>query len=339
MAPAAHACVIIAAKDASRTIGRAVRSALAEDEVSEVVVVDDGSADTTAEVALAAEDGTGRLKVLRLGRNRGPAFARNHAIAHSTSPLIAILDADDFFLPGRFRRLLDQPDWDLIADNIVFLAEDQADAFSPGDFQPSPRLLGLVEFIDGNISRRRVKRGEIGFLKPVIRRDFLERTGLDYRPDMRLGEDYDFYARALARGARYKLIHSCGYGAIMRADSLSGTHRTEDLKRLYEADRSMLLSEKLGEDAAAAIRRHERHVRRRYELRRFLDVKSGSGLFGAGLHGLRHPQALPAIVAGVALDKLDTLRSHTVQPGIPSRPIRYLLAATPIAGVPDEIGR
>jgi succinoglycan biosynthesis protein ExoU len=337
MAPPAQVCVIIAAKDASRTIGRAVRSALAEGEVSEVLVVDDGSADSTAEAALAAEDGTGRLRILRLDTNSGPAFARNHAIGHSTAPLIAILDADDFFLPGRFSRLLAQPDWDLIADNIVFLDEAAAsDGINVAGFDPSPRFLGLAEFVSGNISRRNARRGEIGFLKPVMRREFLETSGLRYSDELRLGEDYELYVRALARGGRYKLIHSCGYGAVVRADSLSGRHRTGDLKRLYEADRAILRSERLDPAAEAAIRRHERHVRGRYELRHFLDIKSNSGLLAAGMHGLARPLALPAIATGIALDKLDTLRPHAAQPDVSLRPPRYLLAATRVAAGRDE---
>jgi succinoglycan biosynthesis protein ExoU len=323
-------CVVIAAKDASRTIGRAVRSALRESEVSEVVVGDDGSADGTADAVRSVDDGTGRLRVLRLKANKGPAFARNHAIAHSESPLIAILDADDFFLPGRFARLLEQRDWDLVADNIVFL-DGRHEIAEPdvAEFDAAPRLLDLVDFVEGNISKRGAPRGETGFLKPMIRRDFLERAGLRYREDLRLGEDYDFYVRALARGGRYKLIHGCGYGAVVRPDSLSGRHRTADLKRLYEADRAILGSERLTGEEAAAIRRHERHVRARYELRNFLDIKAQSGIARAGIHGLANPGALPAIVSGIALDKYDAFAARHAQPGVAPAPPRYLLAAVP----------
>jgi succinoglycan biosynthesis protein ExoU len=323
-------CVIIAAKDASRTIGRAVRSALREAEVSEVVVVDDGSADGTAAAARAADDTSGRLRVIRLEANRGPAFARNHAIACSEAPLVAVLDADDFFLPGRFERLLGQRDWDLIADNIVFL--DARYAITEPDvveFDAAPRLLKLVEFVDGNITKRGAPRGEMGFLKPMIRRGFLDRAGLRYREDLRLGEDYEFYVRALARGGRYKLVHGCGYGAVVRPDSLSGRHRTTDLKRLYEADRSILEAERLSGEEETAIRRHERHIRARYELRNFLDIKAESGLARAGIHGLANPGALPAIVSGVAFDKYDALAARHAQPDVVSASPRYLLAATP----------
>ncbi len=163
MASTATVCVIIAAKDAARTIGRAVASALRDDHVVEVVVVDDGSADRTAEAALGADDASGRLRILRLDINQGPSYARNHAIAHSNAPLIAILDADDFFLAGRFDRLLGEDDWDFVADNVVFVEAGDAEPPEPEvpDFEAEPCFLDAASFIAGNISRRGASRGEI----------------------------------------------------------------------------------------------------------------------------------------------------------------------------------
>jgi succinoglycan biosynthesis protein ExoU len=63
-------CVIIAAKNASDTIATAIKSALAEPEVAEVVVIDDGSTDATATIAQSCDDETGRLKVERFDVNR-----------------------------------------------------------------------------------------------------------------------------------------------------------------------------------------------------------------------------------------------------------------------------
>jgi succinoglycan biosynthesis protein ExoU len=321
-------CVIIAAKNAQATIRRAIASALRETRVAEVVVVDDGSNDATAEASLAADDGSGRLRLLILPRNRGPAFARNHAIAESRAPLIAILDADDFFLRGRFDTMLGCDDWDFVADNIVFIDERSADhaELAVPRFEAAPRFLDLSGFIDGNISRRGASRGEIGVLKPVMRRAFLDAHSLRYNETLRLGEDYDLYVRALLKGARYKIVHGCGYGAVVRSDSLSGKHRTDDLRRLYEADRAILASQPMTNEAAAKLRRHERHIRGRYELRNFLDIKAKRGLSGAGMHALKHPTALPAIVGGVAADKFHAFTARggkSVESALP----RYLLPA------------
>ena len=325
-------CVIIAAKNAADTIAGAIRSALREIRVAEVIVVDDGSSDATADVSSQTDDGTGRLKILMLAANRGPAFARNHAIANSLAPLIAILDADDFFLKGRFDRLLEGDDWDFVADNIVFVdARNSSAEFDIPEFAADPRFLDLDGFIEGNISKRGASRGEIGFLKPVMRRAFLDEQGLTYREELRLGEDYDLYARALVRGARYKIVHSCGYGAVVRADSLSGQHRTLDLKRLYEADRLILSSPDLPSQAAHLLHRHERHVRGRYELRHFLDIKSNAGLWQAALYGLTHPAALPAIVGGIAADKLEAWRGRSEHTATNPAGLRVLLPGRTIA--------
>ena len=297
-------CVIIAAKNASGTIGRAIASALREEKVGEIVVVDDGSSDDTAMAARRCDDGTGRLRILRLAENRGPAFARNHAIANSAAPLVAILDADDFFLEGRFDRLLGADDWDFVADNILFTDADGGEPEVPR-FAPEPYFLELSAFVEGNIARRGMRRGEIGFLKPVMRRAFLARHELRYKEQLRLGEDYDLYARALAAGARYKVIRACGYCAVVRPDSLSGRHGTDDLKRLWQADLALMRSPFLTREAQEALGRHARHVRARYELRRFLDVKAASGLAAAALDACRRPLSLPQIAAGILSDKVE----------------------------------
>ena len=127
-------CVVIAAKNAADTIATAVRSALQEALVSEVVVVDDGSSDDTAGAARSVDDGSGRLQIISLEKNQGPSAARNRAIAASSAPLIAILDADDFFFPGRFEPMLALGDWDMLADNIAFIS-DPAAAVPPEKFE------------------------------------------------------------------------------------------------------------------------------------------------------------------------------------------------------------
>lgn len=327
-------CVIIAAHNAAETITMAITSALREPEVSEVVVVDDASTDATEAVARASDDGSGRLLVLRLDVNRGPSCARNLAIRHSKAPLIAILDADDFFLPGRLARLIGGDDWDLVADNIVFV--QAARDVTPGSvarFAADPGWLDPAQFIAGNISSRGARRGELGFLKPVMRRAMLERCGLGYDEELRLGEDYALYIRTMLMGARFKLIRSCGYCAVVRQNSLSGQHRTEDLRRLADADLSLLAV--AGSDAAAssALRRHERHIRDKWRLRHFLDLKAACGLAGAMAFACATPASFRAVAQGVAMDKFEPLRralSPRPQGGEPRT--RYLIAGTAAAG-------
>lgn len=323
-------CVIIAAKNAQETIGRAVRSALAEPETAEVVVVDDGSQDRTAAVAGAADDGSGRLNIARFATNKGPSAARNHAIAISSAPLIAVLDADDFFFPGRFRQLLAQQNWDFVADNIAFIDAAEADhSHRPAQFAARPRQLDLKAFVAGNLSRSGVHRGELGFLKPVMRREFLDAHALRYRADMRLGEDYELYLRALIKGARYTIIESCGYGAVVRPNSLSGQHGTHDLKMLRDAEQAILDTGTVPAEAAAVTRQHWRQIRDRHALRHFLDTKREGGFGKASAFALANLQSLPAIAGGILRDKLVAARGRARPRAPRAGGLRYLLPATP----------
>lgn len=89
---------VIPAFQAQRTVAAAVESALGQ--VAEVIVVDDGSTDLTAEAAAAAG-----ARVFRTA-NRGVAAARNFGIRQADREWLAFLDADDRWLPGAIERKL-----------------------------------------------------------------------------------------------------------------------------------------------------------------------------------------------------------------------------------------
>jgi succinoglycan biosynthesis protein ExoU len=226
--------VLIAARNAAGTIARAVASALAQPEAAEVIVVDDGSGDDTAARARACDDGSGRLIVVSQ-QNRGPAAARNRAIGLSKAPLLCALDADDHFLPGRLGLVLERAgsDWDLVADELLVA---KGDACAPSGLTSRGGRIGFAEFVRGNVSDPKRPRCELGFLKPVMSRAFLNRHGLRYDQSLRLGEDYALYAEALALGARFQIVEACGYVAVVRPGSLSHIHTIEDLRALIAAD-------------------------------------------------------------------------------------------------------
>jgi succinoglycan biosynthesis protein ExoU len=317
-------CVIIAAYQAEETIGRAVVSALEQPEVIGVIVVDDASSDATAMQAQACDDGTGRLQVVRCDTNGGPAAARNLALSLSTAPFIAVLDADDVFLPGRFSRLAGLSDCDLAADNIVFVSAAQAAILQPADlpdFPPEPRMIDAAAFAAGNIARPDVQRGELGFLKPVLSRAFLDRHGLRYDPALWLGEDYDLYMRMLLAGARFGVTRQVGYAAVVRPGSLSGQHRTADLAALAQASARHLQTPGLAPEVRLWIGRHMRQTRAKYLLRACLDRKAHAGTWAALGFALTPPTRFFPIALGVLRDKRAALRRPVSDVAVP----RFLL--------------
>jgi glycosyltransferase involved in cell wall biosynthesis len=84
--------VVIPAKNAARTLGH-VLDDLGTVEQAQVVVVDDGSTDTTAEVAATFGAQLPHFVLLR-GPGRGPAAARNAGARASNSAWLAFIDAD-----------------------------------------------------------------------------------------------------------------------------------------------------------------------------------------------------------------------------------------------------
>lgn len=310
-------CVIIAAHNAAATVGAAIGSALAAPEVAEVVVVDDASTDATGQAAHAADDGTGRLRVETLGANRGPSAARNHAIACSTAPWLAVLDADDVLLPGRFRHLKALGPCDVAADNVLFF---KADARPPRHVPQTGRagVLGTAAFVRGNLTRAGISRGELGFLKPVLSRAFLDAHGLRYNEAMWLGEDYELLLRMLLLGAVFRVSHQPGYAARMRAGSLSAVHRTGDLWTQLAAEQAVMAEFAPGRGLRRAMCQRTRQIAAKAALRAALDARRQGGLAAALGYMLRHPAQVWPILRGVARDKCAPLRG-------PARTRRYLL--------------
>ena len=284
--------VIIAAFDAAATIDRAVSTALMQPEVSEVVVVDDASRDGTAERAVQTAAGDRRFQLIRLPLNGGPSRARNIAVQQSSSAVVCVLDADDYLQAGRFSRLLNaKDDWDILADDL-FIAEAATPDIIRG------RLLGLEQyeamdgatFIAGNLRQRGKPRRELGYLKPLMRRDFLTKIDLRYDESLRLGEDYALYAGALIGGARWLNVPACGYVAVRHAGSLSHRHGANDLAALAAADTDLIdKAQARAPKLVALLRKHRRQVEFERDYRRMLDAKAQGRWFAAATHALRSP--------------------------------------------------
>jgi teichuronic acid biosynthesis glycosyltransferase TuaG len=98
--------VVMPAYNAEATIASAMASVRDQTDAGwELIVVDDGSTDRTAEIAAAAAAADKRIRLIRQ-RNQGVAAARNAAIEAATGRYLAFLDADDLWLPSKLERQL-----------------------------------------------------------------------------------------------------------------------------------------------------------------------------------------------------------------------------------------
>lgn len=159
---------------------------------TEVVVVDDGSADRGALRRAAGE----RATVVRHDRSLGPGPARNTGWRAATGDVIAFVDADVQPTPGWLEPLLAH-----LADPAVGIVAPRVRS------RPGPSILERYERhrspLDlGHAEARVLPRGRVSYVPTatlVCRRRVLEAVdGFD--PAMRMGEDVDLVWRAIEAG-------------------------------------------------------------------------------------------------------------------------------------------
>jgi succinoglycan biosynthesis protein ExoO len=253
---------LIPAFNAQDTIGFAIKSALAQQDVSvEVVVVDDHSHDETAEIAGSFD--AGKVRVLALERNLGPGGARNAGLEMARGRWIAMLDADDAVYPDRMHRLLRlaaEEKAQVVVDNLGILrgvGESTGLMFSQTQLEDL-RELTLDRFIAENLLFRRTF--SFGYMKPVFERRFLTENSIRYVERLPIGEDYLFLASALAKGARCAVDPNAGYIYFVRAGSTSRVLRLDHVVAMLEADRIFVRDHTLDPSARAAQRKRTRSL-------------------------------------------------------------------------------
>jgi glycosyltransferase involved in cell wall biosynthesis len=197
MAQCPEFSVIIPAFNAEQSLGRALDSVLRQSlQDFEVIVVDDGSTDRTLDIANSASDDDPRIKVFHQD-NSGCAAARNLACSKAAGEYLCLLDADDTYLPNYLSSQSDfisaRPGFDIYSCNgiRVFPSGLEEPVFSGKPFDQ----IGSWGF---------AQQSEVNgiFGMAVVRKDIWQRVG-GFRTDLRYAEDYDFWLRCLALGARH----------------------------------------------------------------------------------------------------------------------------------------
>ena len=232
--------VLIANHNRAQFLGHAIRSASRQTLSDiEIIVVDDCSTDDSRGVAQSFAAGDGRVRVIELRKNAGPAGARNAGLEVAQGTWIAILDSDDFMHPERLQRLVAEAEKcgaEICADDLLVFG---AGMTPTGFLSARQRRLGWLsypEFVTSNAIFSR--EPTTGYLKPIFKRAFLQENALRYDTSLTIGEDFDILARAFARGAKFRLLDSLGYFYRKHAQSTSHRLSQETLAAMLRAEAS-----------------------------------------------------------------------------------------------------
>ena len=178
-------------KNCERFISESIRSVLSQTFTDfELLVVDDGSSDTTISI-ISQFRSDARLKVLR-NAGAGLVDALNHGVACASGELIARMDADDVCLPDRLRRqcmfLSDHPDVAAVGTQVRFIDEHGA---------PTAEKMSLPESPEA-IARMLLKGCCVRHPTVLMRKAALQEIG-GYRNHLVYAEDYDLWLRMSER--------------------------------------------------------------------------------------------------------------------------------------------
>lgn len=186
--------VVIPVFNGERFLAEAIKSALDQSyQPLELIVVDDGSRDTSAAIAR----GLPGVRVIEQ-EHAGPGAARNRGIAASSGELLAFLDADDLLPGDKVERqasyLREHPTVGCVLGRQEVFSENEGEGPPPCAIAPPmwrhPELL---------------KRGSLQPLSLMARRSVFEVVG-DF--SMRFGEDIDWLCRVWSAGIRVDTIDS-----------------------------------------------------------------------------------------------------------------------------------
>jgi len=122
--------VIMPAYNAEKYIAEAIESVVAQSyENWELIVIDDCSADNTAEIARSFAEKDGRIRLIKNNKNIGAAETRNKGLDLAKGEYIALLDSDDVWLPEKTEKqleLAEQTEADIVYCSYAMIDENGA---------------------------------------------------------------------------------------------------------------------------------------------------------------------------------------------------------------------
>ncbi len=209
--------VIVPSYGVAHLLGEALDSLMAQEFTDwEAIVIDDGAPD---DVAGAVEPYLADHRIRYFSTaNHGVSAARNHAIAQTKAPLIALLDGDDMFRPTYLSRMVSA----MNADQDAVICTCNARIFGVVPFEaltiPDGCKMGVtataLDLLRNNFNI---------YIGSTFRRADWERIG-GFDPEMSHSEDLDFWIRLLLTGGHARYVDAVLGNYRVRGNSASANN-------------------------------------------------------------------------------------------------------------------
>jgi glycosyltransferase involved in cell wall biosynthesis len=216
--------VLIGAYNNATTLARAAASILGQTVGDlELLIIDDGSGDGTADVAAAIARGDGRVKLMSMGRNVGISRSLDAGLEAARAPIVAIQDADDHSEPQRLERQLAVLDGDpTIA--VVGCRMHEVD-------EAGRRLEPRTTFAAGDVRGVLLRFNPIPNTSAAFRRAAALELG-GYDPRYRYAMEYDLWLRLAERHGVVTIDEALATRVMSRANVAARAEREQNVEAI-----------------------------------------------------------------------------------------------------------
>ena len=281
----------------ARFIKKCLESAHQLEEVSKIYVVDDGSTDGTSDILSAISAELPKIVVLEHPQraNKGIASSRNLGISHSSSPWIAFLDSDDYYLPNRFevtrKVIVQNPEVNGVYEPVVNKVLSIQGALR---FDNSVRIDGSVIRISTEVQSAGVFEGMYYGTSGVVHLDGLtiqRKLALEigmFDQELKFGEDSVFRLKAAFKG---KLVGGSEQPVAVRSIHMTNTEPSMGLLDIFKRH-VVMFSYLVRWDASLKVKRTCIHNL----LYSYIRYKNGVGFMDRFLIVLRYILSNPRLI-------------------------------------------
>jgi glycosyltransferase involved in cell wall biosynthesis len=202
--------IILPTYNRAKLLPRALESILSQDfDNFEILLVDDGSTDETSEVVNSIHDK--RLRYIHYEENRGIGATRNEGVAQSKGDLIAFIDSDDFWMPGKLNYIVDiyqeYPQIDVLFSNYLNINQIngiKVDGFFQHRSEFSKLKLSALDYdlwlIENGLPESLLSNNIIGTPSIVVLRRYVFQKVGNFSLNLGGTEDFEFWWRAAVKG-------------------------------------------------------------------------------------------------------------------------------------------
>lgn len=215
--------VITPVFNGAKFLDKTIESVLSQDGVQEHLLIDDGSTDGSWAVITRWAERDRRVVPLHHAdkKNHGRSATRNLGLYKASQKYVGFLDADDFYLPGRFNKDLDILESDPSVDGVYNAIGAHYYLDNPSDdLKRRVDLTTVTERISPSVLFYNLSPfGDKGYFSGdglIVRRTVFDKTGY-FNESLRVGEDSDLWKKMA-------LICSLVAGEIDKPVALRGVH-------------------------------------------------------------------------------------------------------------------